>query len=251
MTTKIFSASALLILGSAGLLPVARAAEPSSPAATTSTAPASTATPLDQRTLDKRINPIFKSLALNDAAKEARVRAVLEPHFQALQSWHAKNDADIAMLWTQWSAARTPPQQDEAKAAAVVERINQVYASFQPEHDAFLTSLTALLTPTQVEAVKDVLTRSPGLKRTYDAYLQIIPELTAAQKEFALQKLRVARERAMDAITDKEKANIFKTQKIQIEAYFNAQGYDWKRSYAAFVAKLNAEAAAAKAAKKD
>jgi O6-methylguanine-DNA--protein-cysteine methyltransferase len=218
------------------------------PAPTASVAAASGAE-LDQKTLDKRTAPLFKALALDDAAKTARVRAILEPHFQALQVWHAKHDDAIAALWTQWSAARSAKKPDEAKAAEIVQQINDVYASFQPRHDGFLSSLAAVLTPTQIDVVKNVLTRSPGLKRTYDTYLQIIPELTPAQKEFVLEKLTVARERAMDAITDKEKASIFKTQKIQIEAYFVAQGYNWKKAYAAYVTKLNTQAGAPKTEK--
>jgi hypothetical protein len=206
---------------------------------------------LDQHTLDKRINPILKDLALGDAAKEARVRAILEPHFQSLQAWHVAHDAALAALWTQWAGARATAHQDEVKAAGIVQQIDQVYGSFRPAHDALLTALSAVLTPAQVDAVKDSLTKSPGVKRTFDAYLQVIPNLTSTQKEFILGKLQVARERAMDAISDKEKADIFKTQKVQVEAYIDAQGYDWKKSYKDFVAKVKAQTDAAKPAKKD
>jgi hypothetical protein len=212
---------------------------------------ADSATSLDQHTLDKRINPILTDLALRDAATEARIRAILEPHFQALHTWHAANDLTTTELWKQWADARATVHQDGVRAAEIAGQINQVYASFRPAHEGLLTSLAAVLSPAQVDAVKDSLTKSPGMKRTYDAYLQVVPNLTDAQKEFIQEKLRLARERAMDAIADKEKANIFKTQKVQIEAYIDAQGYDWKKSYTAFVAKMKAQTDAVKAAKKN
>jgi len=225
----------LITLGLATLLALAptallRSAEPAA-----SAAPAG----LDQKTLDKRTAPILKDLALGDAAKEAAVRAILEPHFQALHTWHEKNDAGLKALWNQWAEARSPEKKNDAHAATVSRQIDETYATFRPQHDAFLAALKTVLASAQIDAVKDSLTKSPGLKRTYDAYLQIVPQFTEAQKTFVREKLEIAREQAMDAQTNKEKADLFKKQKIQVEAYIDAAGYDWKKSYAAFVAKLN------------
>ncbi|MBL9206513.1 MAG: DUF3826 domain-containing protein [Opitutaceae bacterium] len=212
---------------------------PTAPAATAAAAPA-ILRQLDAPTLEKRVTPILKELALKESDREATVKATLMAHFQALQAWHADHDAELAALWARWAEARSG-EKDENKAAGIGRDIDRVYASFQPEHAAFLASLAVSLSARQIDTVKDVLTRSPGLKRTYDAYLQIVPHLTEADKTFIFDKLRVAREHAMDAITNKEKANLFKRQKVQIEAYIDAKGYDWKKSYAAYVARLEAE----------
>ncbi|MFO1449724.1 MAG: DUF3826 domain-containing protein [Opitutaceae bacterium] len=221
------------------------AAEPAPTPNTVPAAPAASAAPaiprqLDAPTLEKRVAPILKELALKESDRETAVKATLMAHFQALQAWHADHDAELAALWARWAEARSG-EKDENKAAGIGRDIDRVYASFQPEHAAFLASLAVSLSARQIDTVKDVLTRSPGLKRTYDAYLQIVPHLTEADKTFIFDKLRVAREHAMDAITNKEKANLFKRQKVQIEAYIDAKGYDWKKSYAAYVARLEAE----------
>lgn len=216
------------------------AADPAPVASRASVAPAPTPRRLDAATLEKRVAPILKELALKETDRQAEVRSVLIDHFQALQEWHADHDAELAGLWTRWAEARSGAK-DETKAAAIGREIDQVYASFQPEHAAFLARLASSLSARQIDTVKDVMTRSPGLKRTYDAYLQIVPHMTEADKTFIYEKLRVAREQAMDAITNKEKANLFKRQKVQIEAYIDAKGYDWKKSYAAYVARLEAE----------
>jgi hypothetical protein len=216
------------------------AADPSPVAPKAPATPTPTPRRLDAATLEKRVAPILKELALKETDRQSEVRSVLVDHFQALQEWHAEHDAELAALWTRWAEARSGAK-DEVKAAAIGREIDQVYASFQPEHASFLARLASSLTARQIDTVKDVLTRSPGLKRTYNAYLQIVPQMTEADKTFIYEKLRVAREQAMDAITNKEKANLFKRQKVQIEAYIDSKGYDWKKSYAAYVARLEAE----------
>ena len=193
---------------------------------------------LDQHTLDKRTGSVLKDLKLGDPALETKVRAVLEPHFQALQMWHAEHDSELDKLWAEWSAARNPNAKDETAAAKVGEKIDAIYATFRPQHDAFLTQLSALLSPGQIETFKNSLTKTPGLERTYKAYLEIVPTFTDADKAFAHDKLVQAREQAIDAIKDKEKIAIFKRQKVQVEAYIDAHGYDWKTSYAAFAKKM-------------
>lgn len=201
---------------------------------------------LDQHTLDKRINPILADLALANPAKEVSVRAALELHLQALQTWHSQNHTKLTALWEKWADARTTETKDEAKAEAVGREIDAIYASFQFQHAATLSHLATELSPGQIDTVKDSMTKSPGLKRTYNAYLEIVPQATDADKKFFWDTLLVAREKAMDAITNKEKADQFKRQKVLIEAYIDSKGYDWKKSYAAYAERLKVQAAKGK-----
>lgn len=197
---------------------------------------------LDQHTLDKRTAPALKVLNLQGPAQEKAVRNILEQHFQALASWRQTHDAELKALWSQWADARAPAHKDDSKAADVGNRIDAVYATFGAQHEVMLQQLAAAgLSATQIDAVKDAYTRTPGYQRTYDAYLQIIPNLTDAQKASIREKLLRAREQAMDALAIQEKVDLFKKQKVQIETYLQAQGYDWKTHYAAFVAKIKAE----------
>lgn len=213
------------------------------------TAPAaavSPAGPLDQHTLEKRTSPVLKALKLTDPAKAAAVRGILDSYFQQMAAWHQKVDPQLDTLWQQWGEARSPKHDDEAKAAEIGRQIDAVYAGFRPQHDAFLSRLATELSAGQIDAVKNALTKTPGFKRTYKAYLAIVPQLTDAQKDVIRGKLLAAREEAMDAVEKKEKIALFKKQKVGIQAYINEQGYDWNKSYKAFVAKIRAESKAKK-----
>lgn len=195
---------------------------------------------------EKHIKPIVSALKLEDAAQAAKVHDLLAAQFAAWKTWHAQNDARLKELWAQYNKARGTKDQKIIDAA--MAKIDDVYATFQPQHDAFRTKLAALLTPAQIETVEDVLTVNK-VKVTFHAYGQIFSGLTDAQKAFILEKLKAAREEAIDAGSMAEKSAFFKKYKDQIEAYLTAQGYDVKQAYKDFVAKQKAEAAARKAAK--
>src|SRR5208337_4195763 len=108
---------------------------------------------------------VLAALNLNDAAKETKVRDSLAAWFAALKTWHAANDAQIKPLWKEFNAARSA--QNATNANAALEKIAGVYATFKPQHEKFLADLSSVLTPEQVEAVKDVLTVNK-VKVTYD-----------------------------------------------------------------------------------
>lgn len=198
-----------------------------------------------QATLDKHVRPILEALALNDPAKENRVREIFGAYLTSLDSWHAANDQKIKPLWSQFSKARS--HQNEAEADAALAKIDDVYASFKPVHDKFITDLSSVLSPAQIETVENVLTVNK-VKVTYTNYGLIFPGLTDEQKAFILKNLKDAREEAINAVSMTEKSAFFKKYKIKIEAYLTAQGYDVKQSYRDFVAKQKAEMAAKKGA---
>lgn len=216
-------------------------------AQTNATPPAPTPSQADQekKSLEKHSRPILDALNLNNPDKEAKARSTLAEYLKALNTWHATNDAQIKSLWNQFSKART--KQDETAANAALATIDGLYASFKPDHDKFLAGLSSVLTPEQVETVKDTLTVNK-VKVTFNAYGQIFHGLTDEQKSIILKNLKAAREQAIDAGSMSEKSAFFKKYKIKIEAYLTAQGYDVKQSYKEFVAKQKTEAAEKKAA---
>ena len=210
------------------------------PAQTNAAAPVISAANREQATLEKHIKPILAALKLTDADKEAKAREVLAAQFQALNAWHAQNDAQIKSLWNEFNQARG--KQDATNADAALAKIDGVYASFKPQHEKFIADLSSVLTPEQVETVKDVLTINK-VKVTYDVYLQIFPALTEAQKAVVLKNLKAAREEAIDAAAMTEKSAFFKKYKIKIEDdYLTAQGYDPKQARKDFAAKQKAAA---------
>ena len=212
--------------------------------AQTNSAPAAT-TGLSQHTLDKHIQPILQALKLGDADKEAKVRAIMTAQLQALDTWHTANDKQIKALWAQFSKARS--KMNETNADATLAQLDAVYATFQPQHDAFLAQLGGVLSPEQIETVEDTLTINK-VKITYNAYQQIFHGLTAEQNAVILKNLKAAREQAIDAGSMPEKSLFFKKYKIKMEAYLTTQGYDVKKSYQDFVAKQKAEMASPPAA---
>ena len=201
----------------------------------------------EMRTEEKHTKPILDALNLNDASQEAKVREIVGTQIKALGEWHAQNDAQIKSLWTDFSKARG--KQDETGTDAALAKIDAVYATFKPQHEKFESELSSILTPEQVETVKDALTINK-VKITFDAYGEIFHGLTEEQKAFILKNLKAAREEEIDAGPMTEKSDFFKKYKIKIEAYLMSQGYDVKQSYREFVAKQKAEAAAKKAATK-
>ena len=195
----------------------------------------------EKASLEKHIKPVLAALKLSDAATEAKVHDVLAAQFQALRVWHAENDAQIKSLWNEFNQARSA--QNVTNANAALTKIDGVYATFKPQHEKFISSLSSVLSPAQVESVEDALTVNK-VKVTYDVYLQIFPTLTDSQKAVVLQNLKAAREQAIDCESMTEKSAFFKKYKIKIEDdYLTAQGYDPKRARKDFAAKQKAEAA--------
>jgi hypothetical protein len=193
----------------------------------------------EKATLEKHIKPVLAALNLKDPGQEAKVREMLSRHLTVLNAWHVQHDPQIKSLWNDFNNARG--RRDQTNADASLAKIDAVYVTLKPEHEKFISELSAVLTPEQVETVKDVLTINK-VKITFHAYGEIFPGLADEQKAFILENLKAAREEAIDAGNMPEKSAFFKKYKIKIEAYLTAQGYDVKQSYKTFVAKQKAEA---------
>jgi len=215
------------------------------PAQQKESTPGLTAAEQEKHTEEKHTKPILDELKLNNPEKEAKVKEIVMAHLKALDAWHTENDAQIKALWGEFNKARSA--QNETNWDAALAKIDGVYASFKPEHEKFLSELSTVLTPEQVETVKDVMTVKK-VEVTYHAYGEIFLGLTDENNAFILKNLKAAREEAIDAGTMNEKSAFFKKYKIRIEAYLNAHGFDVKQSYKDFVAKQKAEKDAKKAA---
>ena len=213
----------------------------------TAPTPASVAAAPKVSPSERRAASLLKELKLTDAAKKARTRAILESHFDAMDQWHAANDPALTPLWSEWTAARNQPTR--AEAAKVGEKIDAVYASFRPQRAAFLAALTKEITPADIETIKNSLTRSPGMDRTANAYIEMVPQFTEADRAFVRGRFAIAREMAIDTTTGREVESFFKRQKDIVETYIDEKGYDYKKSREVWVAKLAVAEAAAKAAK--
>lgn len=209
--------AAALVLG---LTPPLRAAEQSAPAPTRS--PAETEAAYTQ-TLEKRVADILAALDLNDSAKSGRVHDLLIAQYRALRDWHDANDLKLK--------------------GATPEAAAQIKSSLKGIHERFLAALGTELSLGQVEKVKDKMTYGK-MKVTYDAYCEIVPNLTEAQQEKILALLKEAREEAMDGGSSEEKSAIFKKYKGKINNYLSKEGHNVGQAYKDWGAKQKTNTAA-------
>lgn len=180
--------------------------------------------------IEKRTGEILNLLALKDEAKATRVHDVIMAQYRSLR---ARDEAMDGMFQ---ALSKNAPGIETNRGAILKTLSRQM-------HDHFLSRLSAELTPEQVEQVKDKMTYHK-VKVTYDAYCQIIPTLTDAEKANILELLKAAREEAIDGGSADEKTAIFQKFKNQINARLNANGHD----VAAATKEWEAKQAAAKAA---
>ena len=119
-------------------------------------------------------------------------------------------------------------EQDEKKSTALTQL-----------HNSFIAQLNKQLTAAQADKVKDGMTYNV-FPITYKAYQEMIPSLTAVQKEKIYNWLKEARELAMDAGSSDKKHAVFGKYKGRINNYLSAEGYDVKREGEEWAKRLQA-----------
>ncbi len=191
-----------------------------------------------QKRIDDKLQRMLKPLKLEDAAKIERVRAVGTKWLGELFAWHKQNDAELGKLWGEWRQARSVVPKDEFNGEVVSRRIEALYASLLPAYRSFIEGLSADLSIEQVDALKEAWSRSPGMERTYKAYLEIVPDLTEEQKKVIRDRMLLAREAAMLTDSDKEIVNLFKVHKVKVETYVGS--LQWEKLHKAYAAKAKA-----------
>lgn len=204
------------LLAAASLLSQYARAQMSTPPATPAEMEATYTAAIESRTTD-----ILKPLALKDAAKSNEVHDLIISHYRVMRARDELIDAKL---------------EAEGKALSYANRQDDLQAESKPLHEYFFARLAKLLSPDQVEQVKDKMTYNK-VKVTYDAYNQIIPGLTDTDKAKILGLLKAARERAVDGGSAFEKSYIFQQYKDQINDYLNAHGHDVAKAYKDWEAK--------------
>lgn len=194
-----------------------------------------------QKRADGKAGRMLGTLKLDDAAKADRVKAILAGWYITMWAWHEENDPKLRELWSQWGQARVAVPKDEFPAEVIAFKIDDVYASLKPACRSLVEKLSFELTPEQVDAIKETWSRSPGAKRTYEAYLEIVPDLTAEQKKVIHERMLLAREDAMLTDADIEIVRIFKRHKVKVEAYVGT--LEWAKLHRAFSNKGKAQPA--------
>lgn len=166
-------------------------------------------------TLENRVKDITDALKLTDADKLAQVQDTITAHYRVLRARDAMIDAQVKALGQEISYAT---------------RAERLKAQSKILHDSFFKKLASLLTPEQVEIVKDKMTYNK-VKVTFDAYCEIIGKLTEEEKGKVMEFLKAAREEAVDGGSAPEKSAIFQKYKDQINAYLTANGHDVTQAF--------------------
>jgi hypothetical protein len=153
------------------------------------------------KVIEDRASKIVEPMGISDGEQAKRVQTLIVNQYRGLRDIHAKRDAD-----------KSAAAQQEAKLAMF------------ELHNQFVSKLSAELTCKQVEQVKDGLTYSV-MPRTYQVYLEQLPDLNEEQKLTVKAFLIEARELAMDGGSADEKHSIFRKYKGKINNYLSKAGY--------------------------
>lgn len=197
-----------------------------------------------QKQMSAKAERMVKALKLEDTNKVARVKGIASDWLVTMGNWHKENDPKLKELWSQWSAARSVKPKDEYPGEIVAHKIFDTYASLKPAYESFTNKLAAELTQEQIDAIKETWSRSPGMTRTYNAYLETVPDLNDEQKKVIHDQMYLAREDAMLTDADKEIVNIYKIHKVKVEQYVGT--LEWEKLHKAFANKGKTPAPAAK-----
>jgi hypothetical protein len=175
------------------------------------------------KTIQARAAKIVQKLALSDDKKIAQLNGFVAMQYIHLNEVYTARDARQKSI-----KQNTTLSKDEA--AKEIEKTNQLTAKKTKKlHNNFLNKLEKQLNNEQVIAIKDGMTYGV-VPLTYNAYLQMLPNITEEQKKQIYAWLIEARELAMDAESSEKKHAWFGKYKGRINNYLSAAGIDMKQA---------------------
>lgn len=182
----------------------------------------STTTPAGyQRVVTERASKIVNTLGITDSVKYKKVVGIVADQYAVLNGVQEKNTAAIADIKKQET-------DKDKQAVALKTQEEKKITELTQQHNTFIAHLNDNLSNEQVDLVKDGMTYRV-FPITYAAYQDMIPSLTAVQKEKIYNWLKEARELAMDAESSDKKHAVFGKYKGRINNYLSAEGYDVKK----------------------
>jgi hypothetical protein len=191
-----------------------------------------------ERDVDGKGKRLARQLELNDESKTEKAAALITEHFGRLWAWNQEVRERLDAGWAAWSAARDSSngkQKDELKALTVMtEQIDPIYAEFAPQIQGLLGELGREIGEEKTIELVDIVTRSPGANRTYDAYVAMVPEMTDEEKAILWERMAQARVDALAAWSDGQIVQIFKKYKVRNEFSIDYFGYGYQKRYQAW-----------------
>ena len=168
--------------------------------------------------ITSRAQKIVQTLEISDSSKANHITSIIAGQYRSLNVLYHHRDEEIKDIKQKASSKDVTDNEIKNVQEATDKKLEQL-------HHSFLSALAAHLTSTQVTKVKDGMTYNV-LNVTYDAYIDMIPSLTAEQKNQVMVWLVEAREHAMDGESSEKKHWWFGKYKGRINNYLSAQGYD-------------------------
>jgi hypothetical protein len=191
-----------------------------------------------RRDVERKGKRLAEQLEVNDESKAQRAAALVTEHFGRLWAWDQQVREKLDAAWAAWDAARDNrdgKETNELKALAVMtEEIDPIYAQFAPQTEGLLRTLREEIGEAKTTELLDLITRSPGAKRTYDAYVAMVPEMTDEEKAILWRRMAQARQDALAAWSDAQIVKIFKKYKVRNEASIDDFGYGYRERYQAW-----------------
>jgi hypothetical protein len=166
------------------------------------------------RVITERSGKIVAALGLPDSAVFYRVRTIVADQYRALNAVYTVRDSLLKQHPTD-SIKKIVQQDADTKVAGL--------------HAAYLKKLATQLDSQQIDKIKDGMTYNVR-NVTYNAYLQMIPQLTDQQKAVIMADLIEAREHSMDAESSEKKHAWFGKYKGRINNYLSQQGLNTKQA---------------------
>lgn len=174
------------------------------------------------KTITLRAEKIVEPLGIPDAEKAFQVRDIVVAQYRKLNDIYTERD-------NREKAAKALKETNKSLAEEQIKNAeNEVFAQLYILHFDYLSKLQLLLTPEQVDQIKDGMTYGV-LPITYKGYCDMVLGLTEEQKLQMKIWLAEAREHAMDAGSSDEKHAWFGKYKGRINNYLSAAGFDMKK----------------------
>jgi hypothetical protein len=154
-----------------------------------------------RKTLHDRSVKIVNTLELKDSGKYNNVVDLLTDQYFDLNKVQDKTKESIAAINSLQLAG-------EEKTSRIRIEEEKKTSQLSELHKGFIAKLQKKLTDEQIEKIKDGMTYRV-MPMTYTAYQDMIPALTAEQKEKIYNWLNEARELAMDEGSSEDKHKVF------------------------------------------
>jgi Protein of unknown function (DUF3826) len=183
-----------------------------------------------KKTLIERSHKIVTTLEITDSGKFNKIINLVADQYYNLNKLHDASKASAAAI----KGLQLPDDEKTARIKKEEETKSVVLAKL---HKEFITQLKENLTELQIEKVKNGMTYNV-LNVTYTAYMDMLLNLTEAQKEKIYNWLVEARELAMDEGSSDDKHKVFGKYKGRINNYLSAEGYDMKKEEKAWQERL-------------